>query len=34
VIRDRAALIGHACECYSVVSEEFQSLRARADTAP
>jgi CRP-like cAMP-binding protein len=31
VIRDREALIGHACECYGVVSEEFQALRAQVD---
>ncbi len=30
VIRDRAALIRHACECYRVVSEEFEALHAGA----
>lgn len=27
VIRDREALIRHACECYTVVSQEFEALR-------
>ncbi len=30
VIKDRASLIKHACECYGVVSEEFEALRAGA----
>ena len=30
VIRDRAALIEHACECYAVVAEEFEALHAGA----
>jgi CRP-like cAMP-binding protein len=34
VIRDRQALIKNACECYSVVSEEFQALRAEAHEEP
>jgi CRP-like cAMP-binding protein len=29
VIRDRTALIAHACECYSTVEEQFEALRAR-----
>jgi CRP-like cAMP-binding protein len=28
VIRDRKALIAHACECYSTVEEQFETLRA------
>ncbi len=31
VIVDRDALIDHACECYGVVSSEFQELHDRAD---
>jgi CRP-like cAMP-binding protein len=31
VVRDREALIRHACECYTVVSEEFQALQAGAN---
>jgi CRP-like cAMP-binding protein len=26
-IRDRAALLKHACECYSIVGEQFEELR-------
>jgi CRP-like cAMP-binding protein len=33
VIRDREALIRHACECYTVVSEEFETLHAGARNA-
>ena len=33
VVRDREALIRHACECYGVVSEEFQALRISAGRA-
>ncbi len=29
-IRDRAALLRHACECYLVVGEQFEELRAKA----